>query len=262
MAFALNPHGFVLLASPRDGHATPQPSAAGAAGRDAPRQIIYANHAYRRLMEPQPARAEDAGAAAEVVADRLPWWLVADEGVPDPGQPGPGDADAWSGFDEQRNRWLHVYMFPVRPKSDVAGRAFDPSVFGAFVTDPAELTTGRRSRPAAFGDLTIDYAARAVSIGGRPVELTRTEYELLALLSRSPNVALGSQEVLSALWETQWIGDSSALDVHVSRLRRKLGESGAAPRYIHTVRGHGLKFVSQPDGRAGSTPWGTPRAPR
>lgn len=244
-AFELNPHAFVLLAGAMTATDTALPSPRGSQC-----QVLYANPAYRRLMQAHPLSADDDGPA-----DRPPRWLTAHAGARDQHQAGSVGARTWAGFDEQLQRWLHVYMFavsaPARPS--VAAMDGDPGmgpIFGAFVTDPAALITGRHGPTATFGDLVIDYAARTVTLAGRPVDVTRTEYALLDLLSRSPDVALGRQEVLSALWNTEWIGDSSALDVHVSRLRRKLGESGAAPRYIRTVRGHGPMLSSDPDARS------------
>lgn len=76
-----------------------------------------------------------------------------------------------------------------------------------------------------FGGLAIDRAARLVELDGAAVDLTRSEFDLLARLAAEPRVAVGSQALLEALWGKAWSGDIGALEAHVSRLRRKLGET-------------------------------------
>lgn len=99
---------------------------------------------------------------------------------------------------------------------------------------------------AAFDDLEIDFAAREVRCGGVPVELTKSEYALLAELARHPGRAIRDRDLLAAMWGRAWHGDTAPLTVHVSRLRRKLGESGSRPRHIRTVTGFGYRFDPAP----------------
>lgn len=89
-----------------------------------------------------------------------------------------------------------------------------------------------------FGALRIDPAAREVSVNGRAVELSRTEFDLLDALASEPRVALSRQQLLERVWGQGWYGDDHVIDVHVSNLRRKLGD----PAYVTTVRGHGYRM--------------------
>jgi len=96
-----------------------------------------------------------------------------------------------------------------------------------------------------FGSLSIDREAREVTIDGQPVTLTRVEYELLRSLAECPRRAFSREELTRVLTHSDWADDTHALDTQISRLRRKLGESGNQPRRIVTVRGYGYRF--EPD---------------
>ena len=74
---------------------------------------------------------------------------------------------------------------------------------------------------------------------GREVELTRTEFDLLAALVSEPRRAFSRRELISRVWDSEWYGDEHIVDVHVGHLRRKLGDDAAQPRHIRTVRGVG-----------------------
>jgi len=93
-----------------------------------------------------------------------------------------------------------------------------------------------------FGDLAIDPAAREVSVGDRPVELTRLEFDLLDALSARPRLAFSRRQLVERVWGEDWFGDEHIVDVHVVRLRRKLGDDPAHPRYVLTVRGVGYRM--------------------
>ncbi len=93
-----------------------------------------------------------------------------------------------------------------------------------------------------FGDLAVDPAAREVSVGGRPVELTKLEFDLLDTLSARPRVAFSRRQLVERVWGEAWFGDEHIVDVHIVRLRRKLGDDAARPRYVLTVRGIGYRM--------------------
>ncbi|GAA2145510.1 response regulator transcription factor [Nocardioides koreensis] len=93
-----------------------------------------------------------------------------------------------------------------------------------------------------FGDLEIDPAGRDVWLGGRPVALTRTEFDLLAALSGHPRMAFSRRQLIDAVWGPSWVGDEHLVDVHVGHLRRKLGDDAAAGRYVRTIRGVGYRM--------------------
>lgn len=96
-----------------------------------------------------------------------------------------------------------------------------------------------------FGTLEVDPAARTVHVDGHPVELTRTEFDVLELLSSRPRTALSRGQILEHVWGPDWFGDPHVVDVHVGALRRKLGDDAAAPRFVRTVRGVGYAMVTR-----------------
>ena len=93
-----------------------------------------------------------------------------------------------------------------------------------------------------FGDLVVDVEARRVSVAGERVELTRTEFDLLAALSARPRLAHTRRQLIDAVWDPAWVGDEHIVDVHVAHVRRKLGDDPASPRFIDTVRGVGYRL--------------------
>lgn len=102
----------------------------------------------------------------------------------------------------------------------------------------------RRAAPAGgsdvltLGDLSIDVRSRTVTRAGHPIELTRTEYQLLELFLRNPNQVLTRELIFDRVWGYDFGGNSNSLDVYIGYLRRKT-EINGLPRLIHTVRGVG-----------------------
>jgi len=92
------------------------------------------------------------------------------------------------------------------------------------------------------GALTLDLAARDVRVAGRIVELTRTEFDVLAALACEPRRAFSRDQLTEQVWGPAWFGDSHLVDVHVGHVRRKLGEDSANPVYVQTVRGYGYRM--------------------
>jgi DNA-binding response OmpR family regulator len=106
----------------------------------------------------------------------------------------------------------------------------------------------RRPRTTALaaslpGALAVDEARHDVRVDGKPIELTLTEFSLLATLARDPGVVLSRQRLLDEVWGVDYIGDDHLVDVHIANLRRKLGDDPADPRFIETVRGVGYRVV-------------------
>lgn len=87
---------------------------------------------------------------------------------------------------------------------------------------------------------------------GQPLHLTKSEFRLLTRLAREPGMVVTPRELLSWMWESPWIGDTTSVEVHLSRLRRKLGESGGQARLIQTVRGVGYRLDINPIDPSGS----------
>ena len=96
----------------------------------------------------------------------------------------------------------------------------------------------------------IDTRSYEVTVDGRPIELARKEFELLLALARRAGEVVTKRDLLSEVWQLAWGGSDRTVDVHLSWLRRKLGESAAAPRYLQSVRGVGVRLVAPPDPEA------------
>ncbi len=97
--------------------------------------------------------------------------------------------------------------------------------------------------PISIGQLTIDTERRTVTISGESVDLTRKEFDLLAYLASRVGVVASKRELLAEVWRQPYGGADKTVDVHLSVLRRKLGETAAEPRYIRTIHGVGVKLV-------------------
>ncbi|MBO8141521.1 MAG: response regulator transcription factor [Firmicutes bacterium] len=101
---------------------------------------------------------------------------------------------------------------------------------------------GRRDGALHRGTLTIDLERRRALLDGRPLELTAKEFDLLHTLARHPGRVFSREELLRELWGYDFIGTTRTVDVHIQRLRYKLGDQAAKPRYIETVHGIGYRF--------------------
>lgn len=98
-------------------------------------------------------------------------------------------------------------------------------------------------RRISIGGLDIDIAAHTVSLDGAPVELSRKEFELLVHLASRCGDVVSKRELLAEVWRQPYGGADKTVDVHLSWLRRKLGEKADEPRFLVTVRGVGVKLV-------------------
>ncbi len=94
------------------------------------------------------------------------------------------------------------------------------------------------------GGLRVDIAQRQAYLDDEPLTLTRKEFDLLAYLAGRPGRVVSRRELLEEVWHQPSVGEDQTIDVHLYWLRRKLGESAAAPKYLHTVRGVGFKFAA------------------
>jgi two-component system, OmpR family, response regulator RegX3 len=107
-----------------------------------------------------------------------------------------------------------------------------------------DLDRSRRSTVINVGGLRLDVARHSVTIDGNPLLLTRSEFRLVALLASEPGRAFTREELIRHLWESDFVGDRRAIDVHVSNLRRKLEADSRRPKRLLTVRGIGYKLVA------------------
>jgi two-component system KDP operon response regulator KdpE len=98
-------------------------------------------------------------------------------------------------------------------------------------------------REIRSGDLVIDVARRVVTVAGVAVHLTRTEFDILALLARNADRVVTSRMLLEQVWGPDYASDTQTLRVHVSHLRQKIEPEGGVPRYVLTEPGVGFRFV-------------------
>jgi two-component system response regulator RegX3 len=92
------------------------------------------------------------------------------------------------------------------------------------------------------GDVRMNLDTHEATRAGEPLELTVKEFELLRVLLEHAGKLVKRDDLVHEVWDPAWFGSTKTLDVHVSALRKKLGDDPAAPRYIHTVRGVGFRF--------------------
>jgi len=107
-------------------------------------------------------------------------------------------------------------------------------------TEPADESV------RAVGEVRLDPARREATFRGDPLELSRKEFDLLHLLMSNAGSVVTRERLIDEVWDTNWFGSTKTLDVHISGIRRKLGDDPSDPRYVHTVRGVGFRF-SAPD---------------
>jgi two-component system, OmpR family, response regulator RegX3 len=108
-------------------------------------------------------------------------------------------------------------------------------------------TTPEADAPAVLqvGDVQMNLHTHSVSQAAQPLDLTLKEFELLRMLMEGAGRVVSRTDLIDEVWDPNWYGSTKTLDVHVSSLRKKLGDDPSEPRYIHTVRGVGFRFSSQ-----------------
>jgi len=107
----------------------------------------------------------------------------------------------------------------------------------------AMLRRPRSSTVAAAAGLEVDVARRVVRADDRSIELTRTEFDIVARLAREPGVVVDRPSLLAAVWGPGY-DDDHVVDVHIANLRRKLDDDPEHPRFVETVRGVGYRLVT------------------
>ena len=103
----------------------------------------------------------------------------------------------------------------------------------------ASFADGLAAARIEVGGLSIDAEARTLHVDGSLTEVTRTEFDLLAVMASRPRAALTRRQLIEAVWGPGWFGDEHVVDVHIGHLRTKLGDDASEPRFIRTVRGVG-----------------------
>jgi two-component system response regulator RegX3 len=110
---------------------------------------------------------------------------------------------------------------------------------------PAAPAAAPDEQPIEIGDVRLDPGRRIVTRAGEEVDLARKEFELLQYLMENAGRVVTRDRLLEEVWDMNWFGSTKTLDVHVSAVRRKLGDDPSSPRYVHTVRGVGFRFAGR-----------------
>jgi DNA-binding winged helix-turn-helix (wHTH) protein len=149
------------------------------------------------------------------------------------------------------------YPGPHRPPNPGGSPVFPADPGGSFISQAAAPNTQhlapRTQRPAPVrrspeewiraGPLVVDHAAREVTLAGRPVALTPTEFALLWQLARQAGRALSRDELIDAVWGAEHMAEPAMVDAHVGNLRRKIEPVPGRQTFVVTVRGVGYKFM-------------------
>lgn len=106
----------------------------------------------------------------------------------------------------------------------------------------AAPASAQRPAPLRVGGLHLDPEAHEALLDGLPLDLTRREFDLLLYLASRTGQVVSRRDLLTEVWHLPYGGADKTVDVHVSWLRRKLGETAQEPRYLHTIRGVGIKL--------------------
>ena len=196
--------------------------------------------------------ASDGPGGLELALDRKPDLILLDIMLP-----------GMSGYElcrELRDKGMQMPIVMLTARQDEFDKVHGFEV-GAddYVTKPFSLNEllarikaimlrgERRSdgpRMHEFGDCVVDLEARVVARGGKEVQLTRTEFDLLAYFCTNEGKALSRDQVMNDVWGTQYFGTQRSLDSFVASLRSKIEKKSGKPRHILTVHGVGYKFVA------------------
>jgi DNA-binding response OmpR family regulator len=163
----------------------------------------------------------------------------------------------------QRDAWIPVLMLTARADEadTVAGFAVGADDYLTKPFSMRELTARVRAivrrmermnqatstEPITRFDLTIDAARRRVLRAGEEVSLTPLEFDILAALARAPGVVQSRDQLMDRVWGYRDYAGGRVVDSHVARIRRKLGDEAAEPRYVRTVHGVGYAFKEDGD---------------
>ncbi len=126
---------------------------------------------------------------------------------------------------------------------DYVVKPYSAAQLDARVRAVLRRAAGSAPEPLAVGALRVDPRARTATLDGAQLDLTPREFDVLHYLAARPGEVVTKRELLTEVWQLPYGGADKTVDVHLSWLRRKLGETAAEPRYLHTVRGVGVKLV-------------------
>jgi two-component system KDP operon response regulator KdpE len=130
---------------------------------------------------------------------------------------------------------------------DYVVKPFGPAQLDARIKAVLRRSSGAGAGVAQvvqIGELRVDPARHQVTLSGLPVDLTPREFDLLSYLASRVGSVVSRRELLTQVWRQPYGGPDDTVDVHLSWLRRKLGESAQQPRYLHTIRGVGVRLAA------------------
>jgi DNA-binding response OmpR family regulator len=223
--------------------------------------IVDDDALLRRSLSFSLEQAGYRASAAATAEDALPLVRLdpPDLVLLDIGLPGMDGLDALRSLRQQidvpvifltaRRRELDQVLGLELGADDYVTKPFDFDVLLARIkavlrrTAPAPVPT-RGLTPLQVGDLVVDPAAHTVTVGGRAVELTPREFDLLYALALEAGRVVSVDDLLARVWGAEYAGEPQAVYVHVRWLREKLEDDPQHPRRIVTVRGVGYKLVS------------------
>jgi DNA-binding response OmpR family regulator len=107
-----------------------------------------------------------------------------------------------------------------------------------------DRSAGAEGTAIEAGPVTIDLARHLVTVRGDPINLTRSEFQVLRLLAENPGQVFSRQDIMEELWQTEFRGDVRACDVHISNLRQKVEKDPQNPELVLTVRRVGYRFAA------------------
>ena len=127
---------------------------------------------------------------------------------------------------------------------DYVTKPFSPRELVARVRAVLRRARGHGPPPGIIrvGELAVDLTKRSVTVGGQPVSLTPTEFDLLAVMARNPGRPFTRAQLMDLVYDVAYAGYDRAIDSHIKNLRRKIESDPRQPRYVLTVYGVGYKF--------------------
>ncbi len=198
-----------------------------------------------------PTVAETAADAMESAAGSAPDLVLLDIGLPD-----------GSGLDVcrelRRDSEVPIIMLTARGSEadrvaglELGADDYIVKPFSAREVMARVRAVLRRATPAGssnwssaitIGELSMDTGRHEARLSGEAIELSRKEFALLRALMEGAGSVITRESLIEDVWDMNWFGSTKTLDVHISGLRRKLGDDPKDSRYIHTVRGVGFRF--------------------
>jgi len=128
---------------------------------------------------------------------------------------------------------------------DYIVKPFTPDHLDARIRAVLRRSTGAKpAEPLIVGGLRVDPRTREAWLDGEPLDLSRKEFDLISLLASRAGEVVSKRALQAEIWHQPYGGADKTLDVHLSWLRRKLGETALEPRYLHSVRGVGVKLIA------------------